>query len=112
VAAGPVGGGGRVGLGSFPADPAWHRLAGQVGAAQFGPVRQAVPGGQDRHAGFGQQRLGVQAVLVERGAQDRSVGGTAADRGGWPVRVAEQQVNRKDPQILGAAAAPGPQDHV
>ncbi len=58
-------------------------------------------GRQDRDAGFGQQQFGVQAALVERGAQDRDVGGAAADRGGGSAGVAEQEVHLRHPRILG-----------
>ena len=58
-------------------------------------------GGQARDAGFGQQQFGVQAALVERGAQDRDVGGAAADRGGGSAGVAEQEVHLRHPRILG-----------
>ena len=97
VGAGPVGGGGRVGL----AGPPRHRLAGQVGAAQFGPAGQGMAGRQDRDAGLGQQQFGVQAALVERGAQDRDVGGTTADRGGGSAGVAEQDVHLRHPRVPG-----------
>jgi hypothetical protein len=46
-------------------------------------------GGQDSHAGFGQEQLGVQAAAVERGTHDGDVGGAAADRGGWSAGVTE-----------------------
>ncbi len=58
-------------------------------------------GRQDRDAGFGQQQVGVQAALVERGAQDRDVGGAAADRGGGSAGVAEQEVHLRHPRIPG-----------
>ena len=58
-------------------------------------------GGQDRAAGFGQQQFGVQAALVERGAQDRDVGGAAADRGGGSAGVAEQEVHLRHPRLPG-----------
>ena len=58
-------------------------------------------GGQHRDAGFGQQQFGVQAVLVERGAQDGDVGGAAADRGGGSAGVAEQEVHPRQPRVLG-----------
>jgi hypothetical protein len=97
VGTAPVGGGNRVGL----PGPAGHRLAGQVGAAQFGSAGQAVMGGQDDHAGFGQEQLGVQTAAVERGAHHRDVGGATADRGGRSAGVAEQDVH------LGHAWIPG-----
>ena len=58
-------------------------------------------GGQHRDARFGQQQFGVQAGLVERGAQDRDVGGAAADRGGGSAGVAEQEVHLRQPRVLG-----------
>ncbi len=58
-------------------------------------------GRQDRDAGFGQQQFGVQAAPVERGAQDRDVGGAAADRGGGSAGVAEQEVHLRQPRVLG-----------
>jgi len=97
VGTAPVGGGNRVGR----PGPAGHRLAGQVGAAQFGPAGQAVMGGQDRDARFGQEQLGVQTPLVERGPQDSDVGGAAADRGSGSARMPEQDVHLGHPPILG-----------
>jgi hypothetical protein len=48
-------------------------------------------GGQDHDARLGQQDFGVQAALVERGAQDRDVGGSAAHGGGRPAPMAEHE---------------------
>jgi 3-oxoacyl-[acyl-carrier protein] reductase len=61
-----------------------------------------VAGRQDRDAGLGKQQFGVEAALVERGAQDRDVGGAAADRGGRSAGVAEQDVHPRHPRIPGA----------
>jgi hypothetical protein len=98
VATGPVGGRGRV---NWPR-PARHRLASQVGAAQFAASGQAVVRGQDRDARLNQQDFGVQAVLVGWGPQYRDVGGSAAQAGGWPAAVAEQDAHLGHPRILRA----------
>src|ERR1019366_7492741 len=79
-----------------------QRLAGQVGAAQFGPGGEGVAGRQDRDAGLGKQQFGVEAALAERGTRDRDVGGAAADRGGRSAGVAEQDVHPRHPRIPGA----------
>jgi hypothetical protein len=53
-------------------------------------------------AGLGPQEFGVEAARVERGAQDRGVGGTGPDRGGGTAGMTEHDVHLRDQRIGGA----------
>jgi hypothetical protein len=68
---------------------------GQVGQAQPRPGGQRVGGGQGDQDRLGQQRLGVQAAVIEWAQQEPDVSAAVAQRLGLLAESSEYQLRRQ-----------------